>query len=161
VPALAGCDGTPEAETTVAIDGAVYATVEDLTGAADVVVVGVVGEQLEGPSVGTAAYHRFAVDDVIAGDAVPDEVLVWLDLTEATSLDPVRPLVEGSRLVVFADRVLADEVDEELPAPSVLSPLMYDNGTLDVDGQTVTARSSRMVDDLGTLDDLRAAVAER
>ncbi len=48
---------------------------------------------------GTSAYHRFAVDDVLAGDAGPDEVLVWLAVDRVVPLDRVSSLVEGSRVV--------------------------------------------------------------
>lgn len=151
--ALAGCSGTPTVEETVSIDGPVFTTVRELADAADVVVVGVVGERLETSDAAsnatqdeTAAYHRFAIDDVLAGDAAQDEVLLWLALDRVVPLDRVSPLVEGSRVVVFADRVLAEEVDGGLPAPSILSPLMYDNGTLDVEDEMVTARSAWLVD---------------
>jgi len=131
-----------------------YSSVEELAAAADVIVVATAGDiarrAVEGDSADPGSgipmvYREFSVDDILFdpnGYIEGDTFYVSLFDTDKLIVDEQSDIKSGQRLLLFLDRVSADEVPAIRPLKQVFSPLSSDNGVFDVnDANEITARS--------------------
>ncbi|GBD83913.1 hypothetical protein BMS3Abin02_00296 [bacterium BMS3Abin02] len=150
--------GSSSAEPTVRIrlsgSYAEYSSVEELAAAADVIVVATAGDTAHRAVEGDPAnpgsgipmvYREFSVDDILFdpnGYIEGATFYVSLFDTDKLIVDEQSDIKSGQRLLLFLDRVSADEVPAIRPLKQVFSPLSSDNGVFDVnDANEVTARS--------------------
>lgn len=146
---LAACSAqTPH----VSADYPVYASVEELVAASDLVVTGsvgeVVGRQTEGSRGGSVGnpmvFYDFRVAEVLKGQSPLEMVVGYVDL-DKISMDEVSAVTAGQELMFFL-RCLPDEQSPEIDVVGDFCiPLSADNGVFDVEGDTATARSELLV----------------
>lgn len=137
-------------------DRPVYESVEALTTASDIVVLGTVGTVMareldEGtadevsPGAGIPmVFYGFDIEKTYRGDVEGTIPLAWIDQQAAQGAESSR-VEPGQRLLVFAERLTDTE------APGIESfdvfyvPTGTDNGVLDVEGTSVRARTQDLV----------------
>ncbi len=158
------------------VSGAEYSSVEELTLAADVVVVATANDTARHVVEGgiPVVYREFAVDEVIfdsSGFVGEDTIDVSLFDTDELVVEQQSDIVEGQRLLLFLDQVSVEEVAAIKPLAQVFSPLSSDNAIFDVsDSGAITPRSRAITkmraadtarsDFTGTLDAVREVTAE-
>lgn len=160
--ATAGCSSAGSATSIteparIRLTGAYaeYSSIKALAEAADVIAVATAGavarRVVEGdpdvPGTGIPMmYQKFSVDDVLFdpnGYVKSDTIYVSLFDTDKLIVDEQKDIGVGQRLLLFLDRVSADEVPAIRPLDQVFSPLSSDNGVFDVnDAGLITARSA-------------------
>jgi hypothetical protein len=131
--------------------GPEYSSIEGLSTAADVIVIATATDSARHVIVGEGdggiptMYRVFTVDEVLFDPegVVGDTIDVTLFDTDEVIFDGESEIATGQELLMFLDRVTADEVAAIRPLTQVFSPLSSDNGIFDVsDSGTITARSS-------------------
>lgn len=175
---LASCSDDRQ---VIHMSGPVYSSVEDLTAAADVVVVATAtdsarrvvegaGEREDGGI--PMMYRVFTVNEVILdphGFISGDTIDVSLFDTDELIAEQESEIATGDKLLMFLDRVGADEqvaageTNTIKPLTQVFSPLSSDNGIFDVTGaDAITARSSAIGAGISTdtLDTVRETVSQ-
>ena len=142
--------------------GAEYSSVEDLTVAADVVVIATASDTARHVSEGgvPVVYREFTVNEVLfdpSGFVKDDTIDVSLFDTDEVITDQQSEIVRGQRLLLFLGQVSAEEVATIKPLTQVFAPLSSDNAIFDVsDSGTITARS-RAITGLWTGDTARSS----
>lgn len=147
---LGGC-GREASITAVDGDFEIFESIEALAREADSVVVGTIGEVLlrkVNPSGGLPhIYLELIVDKVFLGPERTGQKIT-IDMLDADSIDfeQVTPLRNGDAVVLFLDRITADEGPSGVvPFDVVYVPLSLDNGVMDVSGDHAVSRSDDLV----------------
>lgn len=127
-----------------------YASLVELSKAADVIVTGVVtevlGTEVDDGSDGSGGgvpvmFYSLEVRDVLKGKAGSTLVLNWLDTSEVTA-DFQSPLAVGGEVLLYLDEVSHDEAPGIDSFDTTYVALSGDVGTFDVEGGTARARST-------------------
>lgn len=154
---VAGCSGSDK--VSVEMDYPAYDTVTDLTANADIVVLGTVGKKIgseldnggnpevtdEGRPVGTPlSFYSFEVEKVLRGTPETSLTIAWLDKSRLKNDDAISDLTPGQRVVLWLVERTPDQAPGVTTAKDFWVPVSGDNGTMDVAGDHVTARSSAL-----------------
>lgn len=130
-----------------------YPSVEDLTQAADVVVLGTISKQIGtefdrgGNSEGSVGipmkFHDVTVTQVLAGDVDKSLVLAWIDHAERPE-EGLSDVKAGQQTLLFLERRTPAEAPGIKSQDEFYVPVGGDNGVFDVDGDIATARSQNV-----------------
>ncbi len=146
--AISGCSSG--ASKSFEVSAPEYASLVELTRAADLVVTGVVantlGNEVDEGSDGSGGgvpvvFYSLKVRDVLKGTAGVTLVLNWLDTSEV-SADYQSPLAVGSEVLLYLDRVSHDDAPGIDSYDTTYVALSGDVGTFDVTAGTARARST-------------------
>jgi hypothetical protein len=151
----AACGGSDK--MNVEMDYPVYDTVSDLTAHSEIVVLGTVGKKIgseldnggdpeltdEGRPMGTPlSFYAFDVEKVLQGSPETTLTVAWLDKAKLKDEDTISDLESGQRVVLWLVQRTPDQAPGVTTAKNFWVPVSGDNGTMDVEGDQVTARSS-------------------